>query len=82
VKLREEHRLGLFENTSQKRIFRPKKDEVTGGREKLHNEELHNLYPYPSIIRMITSRRMIRAVHITRMGAKWNAYRIWVGKPE
>jgi hypothetical protein len=51
--LREEHRLRVL-----RRIFRPKRDEVTGGWRKLLNEELHNLYSSPNIIRMIKSRRM------------------------
>jgi hypothetical protein len=55
---------------------------VTGGWRKLHNEELHNLYSSPSIIRMIKSRRMIWAGHVARMGEKRNPYRILVGKPE
>jgi hypothetical protein len=52
------------------RIFGPKRDEVTGGWRKLHNEELHNLYSSPSIIRMIMSRRMTRAGHVARMGRR------------
>jgi hypothetical protein len=48
----------------------------------LRNEELHNLYSSPSIIRMINSRRMRRTGHVARMGAKRNAYWILVGKPE
>jgi hypothetical protein len=52
------------------------------GWRKLHNEELHNLYSSPSIIRMITSRRMRLAGYVTRMGENRNAYRILVGKPE
>jgi hypothetical protein len=56
--------------------------EVTGGWRKLHNEELHNLYSFPSIIRMIKSRRMRWAGHVARMGEKRNAYRILVGTPE
>jgi hypothetical protein len=64
------------------RIFGPKTDEVTGDWRKLHNEELHNLYSSPNIIRMITSRRMRWAGHVARMGAKKNAYRILVGKSE
>jgi hypothetical protein len=56
--LREEHRLRVFENRVLRRIFGPNRDEVTGGWRKLHNEELHNLYSSPSIIRMIKSRRM------------------------
>jgi hypothetical protein len=53
--LREEHRLRVFENRLLRRIFGPKRDEVTGGWRKLHNEELHNLYASPSIIRIIKS---------------------------
>jgi hypothetical protein len=48
----------VFENSVFRRIFGPKRDGVTGGWRKLHNEELHNLYSSPSIIRMIKSRRM------------------------
>jgi hypothetical protein len=55
---REEHRLRVFENRVLRRIFGPKRDEVTGEWRKLHNKELHNLYSSPSIIRMIKSRRM------------------------
>jgi hypothetical protein len=51
--LREEHRLRMFENRVLRRIFGPKRDGVTGGWRKLHNEELHNLYPLPSVIRKI-----------------------------
>jgi transcription termination factor 2 len=57
-------------------------DEVTGGWRKLHNEELHNLYSSPSIIRVIRSRRMRWAGHAARMGEKRIPYRILVGKPE
>jgi hypothetical protein len=66
--LREEHRLRVFEKRVLRRILGPKRDEVTGGWIKLHNEELHNLYSSPSIIRMIKSRRMKWAGHVTRMG--------------
>jgi hypothetical protein len=66
--LREEHRLRVFENRVLRRIFRPNGDEVTGGWRKLHNEELHNLYSSPSIIRMIKSRRMRLAGHVARTG--------------
>jgi hypothetical protein len=54
--LREEHRLRVFENRVLRRIFGLKRDEVTGGWRKLHNEELHNLYSSLSIIRVIKSR--------------------------
>jgi hypothetical protein len=56
--LREEHRLRVFENRVLRRIFGPKRDEVTGDWRKLHNEDLHRLYSSPSIIRMIKSRGM------------------------
>jgi hypothetical protein len=56
--LREEHRLRVFENRVLRRIFGPKRDEVTGEWRKLHNEKLHDLYSSPSIIRIIKSRRM------------------------
>jgi hypothetical protein len=63
-------------------LFGPKRDDVTGDWRKLHNEELHNLYSSPNIIRMIKSRRMRWAGHVARMGETRNAYRILVGKPE
>jgi hypothetical protein len=72
----------VSENRVLRRIFGPKRDEMTGEWRKLHNEELHNLYSSPNIIRMIKSRRMRWARHIARMGEKRNAYRIWMGKPE
>jgi hypothetical protein len=74
--------LRVFENRVLRRIFGPKRDEATGGWRKLHNEELHNLYSSPSIIRMIKSRSMRWAGHVARMGEKRNAYGILVGKPE
>jgi hypothetical protein len=61
-------------------IFGPKRDEVMGDWRKPHNEELHNLYSSPNIIRMIKSRRMRWAGHVARMGE--DAYRILVGKSE
>jgi hypothetical protein len=54
--LREEHRLRVFENRVLRRIFVPKRDEMTGEWRKLHNEELHNLYSSPDIIRQVKSR--------------------------
>jgi hypothetical protein len=65
-----------------RRIFGPKRDEMVGGWRKLHNEELHNLYSSPDIIRIIKSRRMKWAGHVARMWEKSNAYRILVGTPE
>jgi hypothetical protein len=72
----------VFENRVLRRIFGPKRAGVTGGWRKLHNEELHSLYSSPSIIRIIKSRRMRWAGHVTRKGEKRNVYRLLVGKPE
>jgi hypothetical protein len=74
--LREEQSLRVFENRTLRRIFGPKKDEVTGGSRKLHNEELHCLYSSPSIVRVIKARRMRWAVHVARMGEVRGAYNI------
>jgi hypothetical protein len=71
----------VFENWVLRRIFGPKRDVVTGEWRKLQNEELHDLYSSPSIIR-IKSRRMRWAGHAARMGEKRNAYRLLMGKPE
>jgi hypothetical protein len=56
--LREERRLRLYENRVLRRIFGTKRDEVTGKRMKLHNEELNNFYSSPNVVRVIISRRM------------------------
>jgi hypothetical protein len=72
----------VFENMVLRRICGPRRDEVTGDWRKLHNEELHNLYSSPNIIRMIKSRRVRGTGHVARMGEKRDAYRILVGKPE
>jgi hypothetical protein len=65
--LREEHRLRVFENRVLRRIFGPKRDEVTGEWRKLHIEELHSLYSSPDIIRQVQSRRMRWAGHVARI---------------
>jgi hypothetical protein len=65
-----------------RRIFRPKRDEVTGERRKLHNEELHILYSSTNIFRQIKSRRMPWAGHVTRLGEERNVYRVLMGKLE
>jgi hypothetical protein len=80
--LRGEHRLRVFENTVLRRIFEPKRDEVTGEWRKLHSKELRDLYSLPSIIRIIKSRRIRWVGHVARMGERRNAYRLLVGKPE
>jgi hypothetical protein len=72
----------VFENRVLRRIFGPKRDGVMGGWRKLHNEELHNLYFSPSIIRIIKSRRMRWVGYVARMGEKMNVYRLLVGKPK
>jgi hypothetical protein len=64
-----------------RRIFGSKRVEETGGWRKLLNEELHNLYSSPSIIRMLKSIRMRWAGHVARMGENMNAYKILLGKP-
>jgi hypothetical protein len=80
--LMEEHRLRVFENRVLRRIFGPKRDEITGEWRKLHSGELHNLYSSLGIIRQIKSRTMRWAGHVARMGEGRNVYRILVGKPE
>jgi hypothetical protein len=82
VTVREEHKLRVFENRVLRRIFGPKREGVTGRWRKLHNEELHNLYSSPSIIRIIKSRRMRWAGHVAWMGEERNMYRLLVGKSE
>jgi hypothetical protein len=77
-----EHKLRVFENRVLRRIFGPKRDGVTGGWRKLHNEDLYNLYSLPSIIRIIKWRRMSWAGHVARMGEKRIMYRLLVRKPE
>jgi hypothetical protein len=72
----------VFENRALRRIFGPKRDKVTGGWRKLHNEELHSLYSTPSRIRVNNTRRMRWSGHVARMVKKRNACRILVGKPE
>jgi hypothetical protein len=66
--LRKEHRLRVFENRVLRRIFGPKRDEVTGGWRKLHNEKLHDLYSSPGIVKVIKARRMRWAGHVAHKG--------------
>jgi hypothetical protein len=81
VILREEYSLKVSENRVLRRIFGPKWEEVAGSWRRLHNEELHNLYTPPHIIRVIKSRTMKWEEDLTRMGRMRNAYSILVGKP-
>jgi len=80
--LREERRLRVFENRVVRRVFGSKRDEVTGERRKLHNEELRDLYVLPNIVRVVKSRRMRWAGHVARMGEGRGVHRVLVGKPE
>jgi hypothetical protein len=72
----------VFENSVLRRIFGPKRDEMVGGWRKLHNEELHKLYPSPNIIRMIKSRRMRCARCVARMGRRMHRGFSWVIQKE
>jgi hypothetical protein len=80
--LREERRLRVFENRVLRRVFVSKRDEVTGESRKLHNEELSDLYSFPSIVLVVKSRRMRWAGHVARMGEGRGVHRVLVGKPE
>ena len=82
MKLREERKLRVFENMVLRRIFGPRKDEVTGEWRRLHNEELNDLYSSPNIVRVIKSRRIRWAGHVARMDEKRGVYRVLMGKPE
>jgi hypothetical protein len=79
--LREERKLRVFENKVLRRIFGPRRDEVTGEWRRLHNE-LNDLYSSPNNVRVIKSRRMRWAGHVERMGGERGVYRVLVGKPE
>ena len=72
----------MFKNMVLRSIFGPRRDEVTGERRKLHNEELNDLYSSPKIVRVIQSRIMRWAWHVARMGEERGVYRVLVGKPE
>jgi hypothetical protein len=72
----------VFQNWVLRRIFGLKRDEVTGEWRKLHNEELHDLYSSPSIIRIMKTRRKRIAEHVARKVEKRNVYRLLVGKAE
>jgi hypothetical protein len=75
--LREEHRLRVLENRVLRRIFGPRRDQVTGEWRKLHNEELRDLYSSPNIIRIIKSRTMRWEVHVARLGRRGRRIDYW-----
>ena len=78
----EESKLMVFGNMVLRRIFGPRREEVTGEWRRLHNEELNDLYSSPNIVRVIKSRRMRWAGYVARMGEERGVYRVLVGKPE
>jgi hypothetical protein len=78
--LTEEHKLRVIRVL--RRIFGPKRQETVGDWRRLHNEELHNFYASPDVIKVIKSRRMIHAGHVTRMGDIRNVYKTSVRKPQ
>jgi len=80
--LREERRLRVFENRVLRRVFGPKRDEVTAEWRKLYNEGLRDLYSLPNIVRVVKSRRMRWEGHVARMGEERGVHRVLVGKPE
>jgi len=80
--LREETKLREVENMVLRRIFGPRRDEVTGEWRRLHNKELNDLYSSPSIVQVIKSRRIRWAGHVAHMGKERVVYRVLLGKPE
>ena len=82
VTLREKRRLRVFENSMLRRVFGPKRDEVTGEWRKLHKDEPNDLYSLPNIVRVVKSRRMRWAGHVARMGEDRGVHRVLVRMPE
>ena len=80
--MREERKLRVFENMVLRRIFGPRREEVTGEWGRLHNEELNDLYTSPNIVRVIKSRRMTWAGHVVHTVEERGVYRVLVRKPE
>jgi len=80
--LREERKLRLFENMVLRRMFGPRRDEITREWRRLLNKELNDLYSSPNIVRVIKSRRMRWAVHVARMREERGVYRVLLAKPE
>ena len=77
--LREERKLRVFENMVLRKIFGPRRDEVTGEWRRLHNEELNDSYSSPNIVRVIKSRRMRWAGHVACMGEERGCIGSWWG---
>jgi hypothetical protein len=80
--LREERRLGVFEDRVLRRIFGPKRYDVTGECRKLHNKKLNDAYCSPNTIGVTKSRRMNWEEHVACMGERRSAFRVLVGKPK
>jgi len=80
--LREERKLRVFESLVLRRIFGPRRDEVTGEWRRLHKEEQNDLYSSSNIVRVINSRRMRWAGNVACMGEERGVYSVLVGKPE
>jgi hypothetical protein len=80
--LREERRLRVFGNRVSRRVFGPKREEVTGEWRKLYNEVFSDLYSLPNIVPVVKSRRMRWEGHVARMGEGRGVHRVLVGKPE
>jgi len=80
--LREKHRLRVCESRVLRRIFGPKRNEVTREWRKLHNEELNDLYSSPNIVWEIKWRRMRQVGHVVYIGVRRSVYRVVVGQPE
>ena len=79
--MREERRLRVFEYRALRRVFCPKRDEVTGEWRKLHNEELRDLYTLPNIVQVVKPRRLRWTGNVARMGEGRGVHRVLVGKP-
>jgi hypothetical protein len=80
--LREEHRLRVFAKWVLRKVFGPKRDEVTGEWRRLHNKEIYDLYFPPNVMWVIKSRRIRWTERVVRMGDRIRVYSVWVGKPE
>jgi hypothetical protein len=80
--MKEEHKLRVFDNMILKRLFGPKRDEVTREWRRLHNEETHNWYSSPDIIKQIKSGGMKWAGLVVRMGDSEKCTRFWLESPK